>query len=98
MRVFRQKQSLEALGNKLDPLVDVIAQGKIKGVVALANCSSLRNGPQDWNTVNLTKQLIKKDILVVSGGCGNHALELAGLCNLDALNIAGEGLKKYVLL
>jgi len=42
----------------------------------------------------LTKQLIKKDILVVSGGCGNHALELAGLCNLDALNIAGEGLKE----
>lgn len=91
---FSTEAVLKALGNKLDPLVDVISQGKIKGVVALANCSTLRNGPQDWVTVNLTKELIKKDILVVSGGCGNHALEVAGLCSMDALNIAGSGLKE----
>lgn len=91
---FSTEAVLKALGNKLDPLVDVIAAGKIKGVVALANCSTLRNGPQDWNTVNLVKELIKKDILVVAGGCGNHALEVAGLCNLDALNMAGPGLKE----
>ncbi|MDP4159917.1 MAG: anaerobic carbon-monoxide dehydrogenase catalytic subunit, partial [Bacillota bacterium] len=89
---FSTEAVLGALGNKLDPLVDVIAAGKIKGVVALANCSTLRNGPQDWNTVNLTKELIKKDILVVAGGCGNHALEVAGLCNLDAINMSGKGL------
>ena len=91
---FSTEAVLGALGNKLDPLVDVMAAGKIKGIVALANCSTLRNGPQDWNTVNLVKQLIKKDILVVAGGCGNHALEVAGLCNLDAVNIAGAGLKQ----
>ncbi|WP_088228013.1 anaerobic carbon-monoxide dehydrogenase catalytic subunit [Desulfosporosinus sp. FKB] len=91
---FSTEAVLGALGNKLDPLVDVIAAGKIKGVVALANCSTLRNGPQDWNTVNLTKELIKRDILVVAGGCGNHALEVAGLCNLDALSIAGKGLSE----
>ncbi len=91
---FSTEAVLGALGNKLDPLVDVIAAGKIKGVVALANCSTLRNGPQDWNTVNLTKELIKRDILVVAGGCGNHALEVAGLCNLDAINLAGAGLKE----
>ncbi|AFM39770.1 carbon-monoxide dehydrogenase, catalytic subunit [Desulfosporosinus acidiphilus SJ4] len=89
---FSTEAVLGALGNKLDPLVDVIAAGKIKGVVALANCSTLRNGPQDWNTVNLTKELIKRDILVVAGGCGNHALEVAGLCNLDAVKMAGKGL------
>ncbi|MCM8711187.1 anaerobic carbon-monoxide dehydrogenase catalytic subunit [Clostridium sp. SYSU_GA19001] len=92
---FSTEAVLNALGNKLDPLVDVIASGKIKGVVALANCSSLRNGPQDWNTINLTKELIKKDILVVAGGCGNHALEVAGLCTVAAANeIAGAGLKE----
>ncbi|MGE5631638.1 MAG: anaerobic carbon-monoxide dehydrogenase catalytic subunit, partial [Caulobacteraceae bacterium] len=91
---FSTEAVLGALGNKLDPLVDVIAAGKIKGVVALANCSTLRNGPQDWVTVNLVKELIKKDILVVAGGCGNHALEVAGLCNLDAVNMAGNGLKE----
>ena len=91
---FSTEAVLKALGNKLDPLVDVIVAGKIKGVVALVNCASLRNGPQDWNTVNVTKELIKKDILVVSGGCGNHALEVAGLCSLEAVNLAGEGLKE----
>lgn len=91
---FSTEAVLNALGNKLDPLVDVILQGKIQGVVALANCSTLRNGPQDWNTINITKELIKNDILVVSGGCGNHALEVAGLCNLDTIKMAGEGLKE----
>ncbi|MDD4753441.1 MAG: anaerobic carbon-monoxide dehydrogenase catalytic subunit [Desulfitobacteriaceae bacterium] len=91
---FSTEAVLQALGNKLDPLVDVISAGKIKGVVALANCSTLRNGPQDWNTVNLVKELIKRDILVVSAGCGNHALEVAGLCNLNAIEIAGAGLKE----
>ena len=90
---FSTEAVLGALGNKLDPLVEVIAAGKLKGVVALANCSTLRNGPQDWNTVNLTKELIKKDILDVAGGCGNHALEVAGLCSLEAGDMAGEGLK-----
>ena len=92
---FSTEAVLSALGNTLDPLVDIISAGKIKGVVALANCSTLRNGPQDWNTVNITKELIKRDILVVAGGCGNHALEIAGLCNLEAIEkYAGEGLKE----
>lgn len=91
---FSTEAVLGALGNKLDPLVDVISAGKIKGVVALVSCSTLRNGPQDWNTVNLAKELIKRDILVVSAGCGNHALEVAGLCNLDAVQLAGSGLQE----
>ncbi|MDF2519631.1 MAG: carbon-monoxide dehydrogenase, catalytic subunit [Clostridia bacterium] len=90
---FSTEAVLSALGNKLDPLVEVIADGKIKGVVALANCSTLRNGPHDWNTVNLTKELIKRDILVAAGGCGNHGLEVAGLASLEAADMAGEGLK-----
>lgn len=91
---FSTEAVLGALGGKLDPLVDVIAAGKIKGVVALVNCSTLRNGPQDWNTVNITKELIKRDILVISGGCGNHALEVAGLCHPNALSAAGKGLQE----
>ena len=91
---FSTEAVLGALGNKLDPLVDVIVAGKIKGVVALANCSTIRNGPHDWNTVNLVKELVKRDILVVSAGCGNHGLEVAGMCNLDAIKFAGSGLQE----
>ncbi|NLB34062.1 MAG: anaerobic carbon-monoxide dehydrogenase catalytic subunit [Tissierellia bacterium] len=90
---FSTEAVLKAINNDLNVLVDVIVKGQIKGVVALANCATLRNGPHDWNTVNITKQLIKKNILVVPGGCGNHGLEVAGLCNLDAIEMAGDGLK-----
>ncbi|HEX2999178.1 MAG TPA: carbon monoxide dehydrogenase, partial [Armatimonadota bacterium] len=91
---FSTEAVLNALGNKLETLSDVITGGKIKGVVALASCSTLRNGPQDYNTVTLTKELIRRDILVVSAGCGNHALEVAGLCNAAAAGMAGPGLKE----
>lgn len=91
---FSTEAVLGALGNKLDPLVDVIAAGKIKGVVALASCTTLRNGPQGNMVVGITKELIKRDILVVSGGCGNHALEVEGMCTTEATNMAGAGLKE----
>jgi len=89
---FSPEAVLKALGNRLDPLVDVIVAGKLKGIVALVNCTSLKNGPQDYVTVNLAKELIKRDILIVSGGCGCHGLEVAGLANLEAINLAGHGL------
>jgi len=91
---FSTEAVLKALGGKLDPFLDVIKAGKIKGVVAIVNCSTLKNGPQDWMTVNLAKELIKRDILIVAGGCGCHGLEVAGLCNMDALKYTGEGLKE----
>lgn len=91
---FSPEAVLKALGGSLDPLVNVIAAGKIKGVVALINCTTLSTGPHDYMTVNLAKELIKRDILIVSGGCGNHALEVAGLANLDAIKMAGPGLQE----
>ncbi|KJS23076.1 MAG: carbon monoxide dehydrogenase [Clostridiaceae bacterium BRH_c20a] len=91
---FSTEAILKALGGTLDPFLDVIKSGKIKGVVAIVNCSTLKNGPQDWMTVNLSKELVKRDILVLAGGCGCHGLEVAGMCNMDALNYAGSGLKE----
>ncbi len=91
---FSPEAIINALGGKLDPFLDVIKAGKIKGVVAIINCSTLKNGPQDWVTVNLAKELVKRDILIVAGGCGNHGLEVAGMANMDALQYAGDGLKE----
>lgn len=91
---FSTEAVLNALGGTPDPLISAIKAGKVKGVVALVNCTTLSTGPQDYMTVNLAKELIKKDILIVSGGCGNHGLEVAGLCNLDAIKMAGPGLQE----
>lgn len=91
---FSTEAILQALGGKLDPLLEVIKQGSIQGVVGIVNCATLKNGPQDWMTVNLAKELIKRDILVIAAGCGNHGLEVAGLANLDAIQLAGSGLQE----
>lgn len=91
---FSTEAVLQALGGSLDPLLEVIKAGKIKGLAGLINCTTLANGPHDYMTVNVARELIKRDILVVSGGCGNHALEVAGLCNMNALAMAGDGLKE----
>lgn len=91
---FSTEAVLNALGGKLDPLLDVIKAGKIKGVTALVNCTTPATGLHDYMTVNVAKELIKRDILVISGGCGNHALEVAGLCNTDAVAMAGSGLQE----
>ncbi len=90
---FSTEAVLGALGGTLAPLLDVIKQGAIKGVAALVSCTTLTNGPQDSLTVALTKELISRDLLVLSAGCGNAACQVAGLTGLEAQKLAGAGLK-----
>ncbi|MBY9007772.1 MAG: anaerobic carbon-monoxide dehydrogenase catalytic subunit [Candidatus Lokiarchaeota archaeon] len=90
---FSTESILEALGGKLDPLLDAIKNGTIRGIAGLISCTSLRDFGQDVHTVNIAKELIKKDILILSLGCGNGALQVAGLCSPEAKDLAGTGLK-----
>jgi carbon-monoxide dehydrogenase catalytic subunit len=91
---FSTEAILNALGGSLTPLLDAIKRGDIKGVVALVSCTTLRDSGQDVNTIAVAKELIKRNILVLSAGCGNGAVQVGGLTSLDAINLAGEGLKK----
>ncbi|MDH5787793.1 MAG: carbon monoxide dehydrogenase, partial [Candidatus Bathyarchaeota archaeon] len=61
--------------------------------VGLVSCTTLRDFGQDVHSVNVAKELIKRDVLVLSLGCGNGAMQVAGLCNLEAKELAGSGLK-----
>ena len=90
---FSPEAILKALGGKLDALLEAIKSGDVKGVVALVSCTTLKNGPHDVNTVTVAKELIKRNILVLSMGCGNAALQQAGLTSMDALELAGERLR-----
>ncbi|MDY7036185.1 MAG: carbon monoxide dehydrogenase, partial [Thermodesulfobacteriota bacterium] len=47
---------------------------------------------QDWVHVELVKELIKNDILVVQTGCSQISLAKAGLCKPEAAMLAGDGL------
>ena len=90
---FSTESILNALGGTLDPLLDAIKDGTIRGVVGVVSCTTLRDYGQDVHTVAVTKELIKRDLLVLSMGCGNAALQVAGLCDPAAKDLAGPGLK-----
>ncbi len=84
----------KALGGSFAPLIDLIASGKIKGVAAVVGCSNLRAKGHDVFTVELAKQLIANDILVVSAGCTCGGLENCGLMSREAADLAGPGLRE----
>jgi len=90
---FSTESILDALGGSLDPLMQAIKDGVIRGVGGLVSCTTLRDSGQDVHTVRVTKELIKRDVLVLSMGCGNGALQVAGLCRPEARELAGPGLK-----
>lgn len=85
---------VKVLGGSLQPLIDAIAAGKIKGIAAIVGCSNLRAKGHDIFTVEMAKEMIKRDILVVSAGCTCGGLENVGLMTLDAIDLAGEGLQE----
>jgi carbon-monoxide dehydrogenase catalytic subunit len=92
MTGFSTEWLVGALGGTIKPLLDLIAAGTIKGVTALVSCTTLKNGPQDSVTAGVARELIARDILVLSAGCGNAATQAAGLNSLSAADLAGPGL------
>ncbi len=89
---FSPESIVDALGGSLDPLLDAIKDGTIRGVVGLVSCTSLRDKGQDVHSVEVAKELIKRDLLVLSMGCGNAAMQVAGLCRPEARSLAGKRL------
>jgi len=90
---FSNESILDALGGSLDPLLGTLQAGIIRGIVGLVSCSSLRDSGQDVHSVRVAKELIKRDILVLSLGCGNAGMQVAGLCSPKAKEYAGAGLR-----
>jgi carbon-monoxide dehydrogenase catalytic subunit len=90
---FSNEVLLEALGGTLTPLVEAIKAGKVRGAVAIVGCNNPKY-QQDHCNVNLTRELIKKDILVLVTGCVTTAAGKAGLLVPEAIELAGPGLKE----
>lgn len=81
------------LGGSWKPLVDLIVEGKIKGVAGVVGCSNLRAKGHDLFTVELTRELIARDIIVLSAGCSSGGLENVGLMSPGAAKYAGDSLR-----
>jgi len=75
------------------PLNDNIINGRIRGVAGVVGCTNPRV-KQDWVHVEMVKELIKKDVLVLQTGCSQIALTKAGLTTPEAAILAGPGLQE----
>jgi carbon-monoxide dehydrogenase catalytic subunit len=75
------------------PLNDNIINGRIRGVAGVVGCTNPRM-KQDWVHVELVKELIKNDVLVLQTGCSQIALAKAGLTTPEAAVLAGPGLRE----
>lgn len=90
---FSPESITAALGGTLDPLLNLIKDGTIRGIVGLVSCTTLRDSGQDVHSVAVAEALIKRNLLVLSMGCGNAAMQVAGLCSPEAAAKAGGGLR-----
>ncbi|PIP35309.1 MAG: carbon-monoxide dehydrogenase catalytic subunit [Desulfobacterales bacterium CG23_combo_of_CG06-09_8_20_14_all_52_9] len=75
------------------PLNDNIINGRIRGVAGVVGCTNPRV-KQDYVHVELVKELIKNDVLVVQTGCSQIALAKAGLTTPESAVLAGPGLRE----
>ena len=81
------------LGGSWQPLIDLIVSGDIKGIAGVVGCSNLTAGGHDVLTVELTKELIKRDIIVLTAGCSSGGIENVGLMEPEAAKLAGPKLR-----
>ncbi len=76
------------------PLNDNIINGKIRGIAAIVGCTNPKM-TQDYTHTTLTKELIKRNILVLTTGCATIACGKQGLNNpAISLELAGPGLRE----
>ncbi|WP_312519493.1 anaerobic carbon-monoxide dehydrogenase catalytic subunit [Anaerospora sp.] len=90
---FSTESVKAALGGSWKPLIDAIVDGKIRGIATVVGCTTARYGQGGSNIFRITKGLIEKDILVLSGGCTSSVMQYTGLADPKAADEAGPGLK-----
>jgi len=74
------------------PLNDNIINGRIRGVAGVVGCNNARSTHNEGH-INMVKELIKNDVLVLQTGCSAMASAMAGLMVPEAAaKYAGEGL------
>jgi carbon-monoxide dehydrogenase catalytic subunit len=76
------------------PLNDNIINGRIRGIAGIVGCTNPKI-PQDYTHTTLARELIKRDVLVLTTGCATIACGKQGLANpKTALDLAGPGLRE----
>ena len=76
------------------PLNDAIISGRIRGLAGIVGCTNARGRGDDY-ILTLTRELIKRNILVLQTGCAAVACGKQGLLTPEAaLTLAGSSLRE----
>ncbi len=76
------------------PLNNGIIDGRLRGVAGVVGCNNVKI-THDWAHLELVKELLRHDVLVVLTGCSAIACAKAGLLAPEAVDLyAGRGLKE----
>ncbi len=76
------------------PLNDNIVNGRIRGVAAIVGCDNYR--VMDEVHIELAKELIANNVLVLVTGCAATGMGRAGLLSPEAMEMCGDGLKEVL--
>jgi carbon-monoxide dehydrogenase catalytic subunit len=79
------------------PVIDAIKAGVIRGAVAMVGCNNPKVRP-DYSHIEIMKELLKNDVLIVGSGCAAQAATKAGLLRKDAKILCGDGMKRVCTL
>jgi len=79
------------------PVIECVVSGVLRGAVAIVGCNNPKVRP-DYSHIEIMKELLKNDILIVATGCSAQAAAKAGLMSKEAKEICGEGLKRVCTL
>ena len=75
------------------PLIECVKSGVLRGAVAMVGCNNPKVRP-DYSHIELMKELIKNDIIIVATGCSAQAAAKAGLLDKEAKKLCGNGLRR----
>ncbi|MCR5692095.1 MAG: anaerobic carbon-monoxide dehydrogenase catalytic subunit [Eubacterium sp.] len=79
----------------MKPIADAIRDGRILGVVNMVGC----NNPKvlyEKCIVDVTDELLKNNILILSNGCASFPLMKLGYCAISGKEKAGDSLREFL--
>ncbi len=87
----------KVFGGSFAPLAEALKKGDLKGIVVLHHCTNPKV-KHNYAHYTIAKKLIENDVLVFTMGCSMMAMALTGLAKPEALQMAGDGLKKTLAI
>jgi carbon-monoxide dehydrogenase catalytic subunit/CO dehydrogenase/CO-methylating acetyl-CoA synthase complex beta subunit len=77
-------------------LIDALRSGRVRGITLMAGCNNQRT-EQDLHHLEIAKELLRNDILVLATGCSAGAFAKNGFLSSQATELyAGPGLRAFL--